>query len=177
MALDPNDLDGRIESLIHFDEYKPKMGSDDAIIVATFKVMGKDAAKDLENFIEKGYNWVVDADTSAGEISNGNYLVFVEAERRTSFPRNFMSMISDVNNLTDIKDWSMIYYEKSDTRKNIVKPLSIEELENSIPLSPKKYRDGRTAIDAIESILNTARIPRKPGDINEFRSFTRTVRD
>jgi len=57
MALDPNDLDGRIESLIHFDEYKPKMGSDDAIIVATFKVMGKDAAKDLENFIEKGYNW------------------------------------------------------------------------------------------------------------------------
>lgn len=176
MPLDPQDLEGRIESLIHFDEYKPKMGADDAIIVATFKVFGKQPAKDLENFIEKGYDWVADADVSAGEISEGNYLVFVEAERRTSYPEKFMSMIGDINNLTDVKDWTMIHYEKSDTKKNAVQPLSLETL-SMMPLSPKKYRDSRTAIDAIESILNTARVPRTKGDINEFRTFTRTARD
>ena len=51
MALDPQDLEGRIEDTIHFDEYKPKMGKDDAVIVATFKVFGKQPAYDLENFI------------------------------------------------------------------------------------------------------------------------------
>ena len=177
MALDPNDLEGRIESLIHFDEYKPKMGADDAVIVATFKVMGKSAATDLENFIEKGQDWVSDADNRAGEISEGNYIVFVEAERRTTYPEKFMSMINDINNLTDVENWSMIYYEKRDTKKNPVQPLSLETMSNSIPLSPKKYRDSRTAINAIESILNTARIPRKTGDINEFRTFTRAARD
>ena len=95
MALDPQDLEGRIEDTIHFDEYKPKMGRDDAIIVATFKVFGKQPAYDLENFIEKGYDWVIDAETSAGEISEGRYLVFVEAERRTSYPRKFMAYDRD----------------------------------------------------------------------------------
>ena len=43
MALDPQDLEGRIEDTIHFDEYKPKMGKDDAVIVATLKTLSKKA--------------------------------------------------------------------------------------------------------------------------------------
>ena len=57
------DLEGRIEDTIHFDEYKPKMGTDENIVVATIKVLGKEPAKDLENFIEKGYDWIIDAET------------------------------------------------------------------------------------------------------------------
>jgi len=177
MALDPNDLDGRIEPLVHFDEYKPKMGKDDAIIVATFKVLGKAPAQDLEHFIERGYEWVVDAETSAGETSDGKYLVSIEAERRSTYPEKFMSMIGDLNNLTDVEDWQMVYYERSDKKKNPVQSLTVDTVANSIPLSPKKYRDSRTAINAIESILNTARVPRSKGDLNEFRTFTRTARD
>jgi hypothetical protein len=177
MALDPQDLEGRIESAVHFDEYKPKMGKDDAVIVATFKVFGKQPAMDLENFIEMGYDWVIDAETSAGEISEGRYIVFVEAERRNSYPQKFMSMINDLNNLTDVEDWMMVYFDKPDSKKNPVQPLSTEALEASVPLSPKKYRDTKTAAIAIESILNTARVPRTKGDINEFRAFTRRSRD
>jgi nitrate reductase NapAB chaperone NapD len=177
MALDPQDLEGRIESTVHFDEYKPKMGKDDAVIVATFKVFGKQPAQDLENFIEMGYDWVIDAETSAGEISEGRYIVFIEAERRSSYPQKFMSMINDLNNLTDVEDWMMVYFDKPDSKKNPVQPLNTEALEASIPLSPKKYRDTKTAAIAIESILNTARVPRTKGDINEFRAFTRRSRD
>ncbi len=177
MALDPQDLEGRIEDTVHFDEYKPKMGKDDAVIVATFKVFGKQPAQDLENFIEMGYDWVIDAETSAGEISEGRYIVFVEAERRSSYPQKFMSMINDLNNLTDVEDWMMVYFDKPDSKKNPVQPLNTETLEASIPLSPKKYRDTKTAAIAIESILNTARVPRTKGDINEFRAFTRRSRD
>ena len=177
MALDPQDLEGRIESTIHFDEYKPKMGKDDGIIVATFKVLGKQPAQDLENFIEMGYDWVIDAETSAGEISDGKYIVFVEAERRSSYPEKFMSLISDINNLTDIEQWTMVYFANANSKKNAVQPLTKETIADSIPLSPKKYRDFNTAAIAIESILNTARVPRTKGDINEFRTFTRTARD
>ena len=177
MALDPQDLEGRIEATVHFDEYKPKMGKDDAVIVATFKVFGKQAAQDLENFIEMGYDWVIDSETSAGEISEGRYIVFVEAERRNSYPQKFMSMINDIKNLTDVEDWMMVYFEKPDSKKNAVQAMSIETLTASIPLSPKKYRDTKTAAIAIESILNTARVPRTKGDINEFRAFTRRSRD
>ena len=177
MALDPQDLEGRIESAVHFDEYKPKMGKDDAIIVATFKVFGKQPAQDLENFIEMGYDWVIDAETSAGEISEGRYIVFVEAERRNSYPQKFMSLISDLNNLTDVEDWTMIYFAKPDSKKNPVQKLSADTIAASVPLSPKRYRDAQTATVAIESILNTARVPRTKGDINEFRAFTRRSRD
>ena len=35
----------------------------------------------LENFIEKGYPFVLDADVTSGEQSDGTYKVFVEIER------------------------------------------------------------------------------------------------
>lgn len=171
MALDPQDLEGRIEDTIHFDEYKPKMGKDEDIIVATFKVFGKQPAYDLENFIEMGYDWVIDAETSAGEVSEGRYIVFVEAERRTTYPKKFMDLINDLKNLTDVEDWLMVYYERPTTKNNKQQPLSLETMASSIPLSPRRYKDGKLAASAMESILNTARIPRTSGDLQEFKTY------
>ena len=102
MGLVANDLKDRITPNVDFDEFSAKVGTDDDIVVASFKVLGQDAAVDLENFLEKGYEWIIDAETSPGEIEDGYYLVFVEAERRTSYPNNFMSMIGDLENLTSI---------------------------------------------------------------------------
>ncbi len=171
MPLDEQDLEGRIEDTVHFDEYKPKMGTDDAIIVATFKVFGKQPAMDLESFIEKGYDWVIDAETSAGEISEGKYIVFVEAERRTHYPAKFMGLIEDLKNITDVEDWQFMYFDKPGSRKNSILPLTQTQLTTSIPLSPKKYRDSKRAVATIESILNSARVPRSKGDIEQFKPY------
>ena len=171
MPLDPQDLEGRIEDTVHFDEYKPKMGKDDDIIVATFKVLGKEPAEDLESFIEKGYDWVIDAETSAGEISDGKYIVFVEAERRTTYPKKLMDMINDLQNITDVENWKFLYFDKPESRNNPIQPLSLDTLTNAIPLSPKKYVAQKEAVVAIESILNTARVPRSKGDIAQFKSY------
>lgn len=171
MPLDEQDLEGRIEDTVHFDEYKPKMGTDDAIIVATFKVLGKEPAKDLESFIEKGYDWVIDAETSAGEISEGNYIVFVEAERRTHYPAKFMGLIEDLKNLTDVENWQFMYFDRPESRKNATLPLTQTQLTSSIPLSPKKYRDAKRAVATMESILNSARVPRSKGDIEQFKPY------
>ena len=171
MSLDPQDLEGRIEDTIHFDEYKPKMGTDENIVVATIKVLGKEPANDLENFIEKGYDWVIDAETSAGEISDGKYIVFIEAERRTTIPKKFMDLINDLKNITDVEDWKFMYFDKPTSVENPIQPMTQQTLANAIPLSPKKYLNSKTAVVAIESILNTARIPRTKGDIEQFKSY------
>jgi len=155
------DLEDRVAPVVHFDEYVPKMGESDNVIVASFKVNGKTAAQDLENFMEKGYDWILDAETSPGEISEGNYVVFVEAERRTSFPSVFISMVEDMSNITGLQpsDYTMVYYKNSVNEDSV--ELSEQNIARSIPLSPKKYRDNKAASDVLESMMITARVPFK----------------
>ena len=70
-----------VHNELHVDEFKSKMGNDEDMVVLSFKVGGKEPAIDLVNFIEKSYDWVIDADTSSGEMEDGDYIVFVEMER------------------------------------------------------------------------------------------------
>lgn len=120
---------------IHVDEFASKMGDDDDIIVLSFFVRSKMAAKDLANWFEKGYDFVMDADTSPGEISPGRYLVYVEIRRRSSAGRWIASMIDDLETLTEFKpsDWIMSYENKD-------YPFSQEEFDKIVPTSPKQYR-------------------------------------
>jgi hypothetical protein len=175
-GLDPKDLVDRVKPEVHFDEFGAKMGTDDDVIVASFKIMGQAAAADLETFLEKGYDWILDAETSAGEIEDSYYLVFVEAERRSDYPKKFMSLLSDLKNITDIEDsdWTMLPYlgTKKDPRYNLTQ----NNIATHVPLSPKKYRDNKAANDVMEGMLNIARVPRTLGDIDEFRATAKRLR-
>ena len=175
-GLDPKDLVDRVKPEVHFDEFGAKMGTDDDVIVASFKIMGQAAASDLETFLEKGYDWILDAETSAGEIEDSYYLVFIEAERRSDYPKKFMSLLSDLKNITDIEDsdWTMLPYlgTKKDPRYNLTQ----NNIATHVPLSPKKYRDNKAANDVMEGMLNIARVPRTLGDIDEFRATARRSR-
>lgn len=137
-SLEHGDMHRVVSSKIHVDEFKSKMGEDQDICVFSFKVMGKEAAEDLSNFIEKGYKWVLDADTSSGEMEDGDYIVFVEAERRRQLPKQIMELVEDLLNLTlnDIQDWKFSYYKDRDYY-----PLTQENLYNKVPLTPRDYRE------------------------------------
>ena len=65
--LEEGDLKRLVHDELHIDEYKSKMGDDADVCVISFKVAGKEPAIDLVSFIEKGYDWVLDADGSSGE--------------------------------------------------------------------------------------------------------------
>jgi len=135
-SLEYGDLKRVVKPTLHVDEFKSKMGDDRDICVFSFKIMGKDAATDLVNFIEKGYSWVIDADTSSGEMEDGDYIVFVEAEREGHLPKKIIELINDMLNLTlqDISEWEFLYFKD----KNY-KPLTLDNLIDSIPLSPMAY--------------------------------------
>lgn len=135
--LEYGDLKRLVHDELHIDEYKSKMGSDEEVCVVSFKVSGKEPSADLVGFIEKGYDWVLDADVSSGEKEGGDYLVFVEMDRRSDVPENIVQLIDDICNLTEqaIEDWRFRYHKSA-----VEHPLTVEDLSREIPLSPKDYR-------------------------------------
>jgi hypothetical protein len=145
-ALEYKDMEGQIKPTLHIDEFASKMGDDDDIIVASFFVRSQQAARDLMNWFEKGYDWVMDADVSPGEIAPGRYLVYIEMRRRTSAGTRLADAIQDLETLTELKpeDWVMHYEDQT-------VPFTKETFDRLVPLSPKEYRARR------ESGLNEMR--------------------
>ena len=135
-SLNFKDLEGLMKPTIHVDEFSSKMGDDDDIIVISFFVRDPQAAKDLMYWFERGYDFVLDADKSPGEIKPGRYLVYVEIRRRSTAAGNVEMLLNDLNTLTeyaDSSDWSM-HYKGKDV------PFSVDTFESMVPLTPKEYR-------------------------------------
>jgi hypothetical protein len=127
---------GIVKPTIHVDEFASKMGDDDDIIVVSFFVRNQQAAGDLVNWFEKGYDWVLDADQSPGEIRPGRYLVFIEMRRRSTAGEKIADVIKDLETLTELNsDQWVMHYEGRDT------PFSREAFDRLVPLSPKAYRE------------------------------------
>jgi hypothetical protein len=140
------DMEGMMKPTVHIDEFSSKMGEDADVIVVSFFVRDKQAAKDLMNWFEKGYDFVLDADQSPGEIKPNRFLVYLEMRRRNAAPGQIDEILRDLNTLTEYEpdDWIMVYKKK----KHEWSPETFAEL---VPLTPNEYR------------------ARTEGDLNEMR--------
>ena len=69
------DLADMVHPLFEIDTYRSKMGEDRDVCVLTFRVKDRDPARDLMEFIEKGYDFVLDSDVSSGENDKGEYFL------------------------------------------------------------------------------------------------------
>lgn len=149
-GLEQNDLRRLVHNELHIDEYKSKMGRDEDIVVISFKVTGREPAEDLVNFIEKGYDWVIDADVSAGEMSDGDYIVFVEADRTPAIADDVISMMEDIMNLTEqsMDEWRLRF--RSDTTDH---ELSADNIRTNVPLTTNDYRSryGKSELDEMRT--------------------------
>ena len=131
------DLDGLLKPTIHVDEFSSKMGDDDDIIVISFFVRDAQVAKDLMMWFEKGYDFVLDADRSPGEIRPGRYLVYVEIRRRSTAGGNVEQLLDDLNTLTEFEDssaWTMHYRDQE-------MPFTRDSFDATVPLTPRAYRE------------------------------------
>jgi hypothetical protein len=111
MALRENDLRYCMDSIFEIDSYKSKMGEDEKIVVLSFTVKQNEAATDLVNFIEKGYDFVLDADKTSGEQPDGSYRVFVEIERSKNISKQITEILDGVKKLSDINEFKFRYYK------------------------------------------------------------------
>jgi len=140
-GLEFKDLEGIVKPTVFIDEFASKMGSDDEVSVVSFYVRNNKAADDLVNWFEKGYDFVLDADRSPGEVKPNRYLVYVEMKRRSSLPEWIAELISDLSTLTEHEsesDWTVGY-------KGDEFPFSLDEVKSRVTLSPLKYREEKEA--------------------------------
>ena len=133
-SLNYRDLEGIMKPTFHVDEFASKMGDDKDIIVLSFFVRDKEAARDLVSWFEKGYDFVLDADRSPGEIKPNRYLVYVELRRRSSAPDNIGLLLDDLGTLTEFEpgDWEVHYGGKT-------WPWNPDQFRNTVPLTPDAY--------------------------------------
>ncbi len=120
---------------IHIDEFASKMGDDDEIVVASFYVRDRQAAKDLVNWFEKGYDFVLDADMSPGEIKPNRYLVYVEMKRRSTTGEKLQELLDDFHTLTEHEGSGWIMHYRGEEY-----PFSVEAFDRVVPTSPAEYR-------------------------------------
>ena len=144
-SLDYLDMENQINDTITVDEYSAKMGKDKDIVTVTFTVNNKLAADDLVSWLERGYDFVLDASVSEGEIKPGKYLVFVEMDRRSKVPERIISVLSDLETLTGLKlsDWTVeVGGESVDADE--------AALKNEIILNPNVYEEEK-GVDDVNS--------------------------
>ena len=134
-GLQYRDLDGMMKPTIHVDEFSSKMGDDEDIIVLSFFVRDKNAARDLVSWFEKGYDFVLDADRSPGELKPNRYLVYIEIRRRSSAPQNIQQLLDDLSTLTEFEsqDWMVHHNDRSFV-------WSEDAFASAVPLTPNAYR-------------------------------------
>lgn len=134
-GLDYHDMKGQLEPKLSVDEYAAKMGQDSDIVTLSFISKSKLAAKDLVSWLEIGYDYILDASVSDGELEPGKWVVFVEMKRRSNVPEKIVQILSDLTTLTDmdVKDWTIVVDEQDyDADKDVLKQVII--------LSPGEYK-------------------------------------
>jgi hypothetical protein len=133
-GLRTNDLEGMVYPLLSIDTHRSKMGEDRDVCVVSLTVKDRNPAKDLMEFVEKGFNFVLDADVSSGENEQGEYFVFIELDRTPKLAEQIKEIEYGIKKLTNINEWKFKYYQ--DTSEH---DLTEETLSNVIPSTPEKY--------------------------------------
>jgi hypothetical protein len=135
MSLKANDLRHFVKKVIEIDSFRSKIGDDQDIVTISFTVDHEDPAKDLENFIEMGYDFVLDADVSPGVLDDGTYKVYAELERSRHVPEQLIEILSGVGKLAAIDDFRFRYFKSFKSQE-----ATEENLAASIPLDADAYK-------------------------------------
>lgn len=170
MSIEYGDLKRLVHTELHIDEFESKLGENKDVVVVSFKVAGKEPGQDICSFVEKGYDWVLDADVSAGELNDGDYLVFVELPRDEDSAEHIVEMMEDLMNLTEqeISDWRVRYRHDSSEH-----PLDVEALRTIVPHNAQEYdsRFGHKEIDQLKTAAGVKVTTKAPK--NEFTESLR----
>lgn len=133
-GLRPMDLAEMVEDTFDVDTFKSKMGEDRDVCVLSFKIKDRNPAKDLMEFIEKNFEFVLDADVSSGENNKGEYSVFVELSRVPELAENIKEITYGVTKLTGIKEFKFKYHKNPE-----VVSVNEENLKTKIPSTANDY--------------------------------------
>jgi hypothetical protein len=147
-SLRAGDLRDLVKKVFEIDSYKSKIGKDEDVVVLSFTVDQEDPAKDLENFFEMGYSFILDADVSPGETDDGTYKVYVELERTRHAPEQIFELIEGVKKLTGLEQVRFRYFKSFKSLE-----ATVENLKTTVPTDKETY-DVATERNVLENFTN-----------------------
>lgn len=134
-GLRSEDLKEMVRDTFDVDSFRSKMGEDQDVCVISFKVKDRSPAKDLMEFIEKGYAFVLDADVSSGEDNKGEYSVFVEISRTNRLAEHIQELTYGVKKLTGHEQLKFKYHKQTQIHE-----AEVSTLRAKIPSSVGEYQ-------------------------------------
>jgi hypothetical protein len=147
-SLRAGDLRDLVKKVFEIDSYKSKIGKDEDVVVLSFTVNQEDPAKDLENFFEMGYSFILDADVSPGETDDGTYKVYVELERTRHSADQIFELIEGVEKLTGITDMRFRYFKSFKSQD-----ATLDNLKSAVPTDKETYNVA-TERNVLENFTN-----------------------
>jgi hypothetical protein len=118
MGLRANDLQEMVLDTFEIDSFQSKMGEDKDVCVISFIAKERSPARDMMEFIEKGYNFVLDSDVSAGE----------------DLAENIHELVSGITKLTGDMNWKFKYY-----KNNNVYEFAKDKINSIVPKNSSEY--------------------------------------
>lgn len=128
------DLKYLVNNIFEVDSFASKMGSDKDIVVLSFTVESLEPAKDLVRFLEQGFDFVLDADHSPGELDDGKYKVFVEIERNKRVAEQISEVLYGMKELCNVDNWKFRYYKSFNSLD-----ADLTTLKETIPNNKESY--------------------------------------
>lgn len=169
-GLDFNDMEGQVDPTVSVDEYEAKMGKNSDIVTLSFVVKSEQAGEDLVNWFERGYDYVLDASLSEGEVDTGKYLVFVEMNRRSAVPERIVELLKDLKTLTGLKltDWTVKFEDEDyDPDEKILRQVII--------CNPGEYRQQKENEEELNEMRSIAGLEAK--QVHKKSELTQKFRD
>jgi hypothetical protein len=81
-----------------------------------------------------GYQFVMDAEATTGEMDDGKHRVFVEIERSTHIAEQIMELVDGIKKLTGLEDVRFRYHKEFKSQE-----ATEENLASKIPVDPNSY--------------------------------------
>jgi hypothetical protein len=149
MGLRYEELQGMVVPLISIDEFEPKTGTTEEVIVVAFFCKDEVPAYDLDDFIDKGIIEFLDSEVSPNPNEDNFYLVFVEFKRQPNFWLKLFDLVKDIENVTTKMDWQVQPYLSEQ-----LYPLHDPALQQYVITDPDNYVP-RTEIEgSVEDYLS-----------------------
>ena len=114
MTLKYNELQDLVLPKLSIDEFAPKTGDNNDVIVLGFYVKDKEPAKDLSKFIENGAYEILDVESSPASNDDGEFMVFVEVKRHEDFCELAEKIVDDLDNIMELDGWKYKSYYSDD---------------------------------------------------------------
>jgi hypothetical protein len=119
---------------ISIDEFEPKTGKVNEVMVVGFQVIEQSMGEDLYNFINSSAMESRDVEVSPNPNPDDYYMVFVEIDRNDKSLSKIREMVQDIENVTGPLPWTASTHLTDEFF-----PLNETELEQYVLLDPDNY--------------------------------------